>query len=276
MKRRATASAEKRRGPEDGRLDAETPFRIHEQARSTQAVAEQLTPTCCSGPLLHYRLDSLCGVLLDVSASLAVHQCLVAGPGGGNRDGRGPRDRLQALHGVLHPRRDRGADRPGGGPAGGPPAGTGQHGDSVRSPQGRQHRPVSGLHRHGGARAAEDRSHRPRLPEPRLAAARAGRRGEARFQQHLCAGAAGCEGARAGCEDHRRSGAASRAALRPVPRVPAAQRRLAGVAARLCPAAVAHAGSTTAWPTRRSRRARSTSWTSIPPTRRSPSTSWGC
>ena len=107
-------------------------------------------------------------------------------------------------------------------------AGPGQHGHLVRSAQGRKHRSLSGLHRHGRARAAEDPRRRISLRSiVDLQPLGLGVAVQARLQQHLRAGPARREGASAGREDDWRSGAASRAALGPVARVPSAQRRLA-------------------------------------------------
>ena len=155
-------------------------------------------------------------------------------PGCSERPCRRTRHRLQALHRVLHPRRDRRPnrtrDRREQGDAH-PRAG--QYGHPVRGHPGGQHRPVPGLQRHRRPRAAQDRSHRPRHAQPRPGTDGTRRGDTARFQQYLCAGAARGAGAGPGLTHARGPCHPPRLAPRLVPRVPQPQRWLARPETRL-------------------------------------------
>ncbi len=142
-----------------------------------------------------------------------------------------PGRRLEAIHRVVHPGRDPEPDADRQRPSGTAPARSRQHRHPRAGARERRGRPLSRVHRDDRSRAAQAGGQSlARRAEPPARAARAEGGGAVRLQQHLCAGDDPGESRGPRHPPHLRpvQACCGRAHARPVARVPAARRRLAG------------------------------------------------
>ena len=148
-------------------------------------------------------------------------------------------DRVEALHRVVHPRRDPARHRAVGRRAGQHKQGLGNTGILFEALEERQRRCVSRLHRHRRARAAEDRSLRSRFAQSRARALGLGVAVPLGFENTYALAMLDSKAQELSIRTIGDLAKHPDLALRPVARVPQSQRRLAGLAARLRLAAAA-------------------------------------
>ena len=149
---------------------------------------------------------------------------------GGRAAGAG--GRLEAVHRVVHPGRDPDPDAGRIGPCRAAPTRPRQHRHPRAGAGERRGRSLPRVHRNDRSRAAQaGRQSGARRAEPATRDPRAQGGGSVRLQQHVCPGDDRGEGARAAHQPHLRPvpRRCAEARLRPVARIPAARRRLAGV-----------------------------------------------